>query len=124
MLARGRAPAPAGVGARLRAVVGHQDEQDRGTAVTLGEAIDRHGADALRYSCSESARQRRRLHVGALTHVASRSSPTAIGNLVSRAAHEIVDYGHARIGAVPIDRLASVTAVPAVLLILVPDHCT
>jgi len=49
MLLAAELPPPAPCGPTASAVVGHQDEQDGRTAVTLGEAIDRHGADALRY---------------------------------------------------------------------------
>ena len=42
-------PAPRGLGPRLRAVGGRQDVEDGGTAVSLDEAIERHGPDALRY---------------------------------------------------------------------------
>ena len=38
-----------GVGPRLRAMGRHQDVEDSGTAVTLDEAIERHGPDPLRY---------------------------------------------------------------------------
>jgi len=49
MLLAANSRPPRRVGARLRAMSGTKMSKTAGTAVTLGEAIDRHGTIALRY---------------------------------------------------------------------------